>query len=385
MSTTAAEQGKAPKAKSRPTGMTAQDRLEHAIAGSGVPLVGGFATKKRVRLYDRLYRFTDNGKDILTAIRGAHERFEKKKDPRRVVWRRWRMGLMDGRRFSDLIAPYVPPAERLMLMAGEATGKIAHGFQRAGYVADAVGRMKGALAGALAYPALLSLLLMVLLYVVAAKLLPIMETIAPLELWPPISASFHTFASAVRDWGLTFLCAAAVIGTCVVYSLPRWIHRAGGFRRWIDHKIPPFTIYREYQGATLLLCMSSLLQQGTSVTDAMQSMRKIAPPWLAWHIDRALLSMLGRGRRPAQAIDTGLLHPELMGDIYDYDEAGSFSDTVGIVGKTVIEDAIERLRVQAVTLSALILFAVGGALIWVYAALMFLVLEMSKQSSFGGM
>lgn len=360
-----------------------QERLEHAIAGSKIPLLGGFTTNKRIRLYDRLRRFTENKYTISDALKGARLRMEKRGDPRRVIWRRWVMGLRDGRKFSALIAPYVPPAERLMLMTGESTGKVDAGLAAAQYIAEAAGRMRGALAGALTYPAILLGLLAILMGMAGIYLLPVMESIAPVAKWPPISRHFHTFASMVRDYGLVVVLVGLAATATIIYSLPRWCVRGGEIRRWIDHKLPPYTIYREYQGASLLLGLSALMNAGTATADALSRIRSVSPPWLSWHLDRALSGLIGRGKTPSQAIDTGLLDYEVQGDVYDYDEAGSFAQAIDIVGKHIVEDTISRLKAQAASLSAVALFSVGGMLIWTYASLIFLVLEISKNTRGG--
>lgn len=337
-----------------------------------------FGAKDRVSLYHRLERFAGRGYDVKVALVGMYERFEKKKDPRRVIWREWVKGLNAGRKFSDLVADYVPPAERLAISAGETTGEMARGFEMARYIATAAHKIRGVVVESLMYPTVLVGIFIILLYFVAYKLLPAMLNISPVEKWPMVAYALYLTANFVKDWGwLVFpLCFAAVVA--VALRLPKG---TGGFRHWLDRKLPPWTIYRRVQGANMLVTLAALSAAGNPVDESVRRMRKIASPWLTHHLDRFQRGVAS-GKRPADAMDTQLFDDEVMGELIDYDRAGAFAEALDAVGKDVVSMTIESITKISGTIRYAMMGLVALGLIWTYGSMSLIVMTIG---SAGGM
>lgn len=336
-----------------------------------------FGAAKRARLYDRLYRFTSRGYDIRAGLEGAYMRYERTGDARRAVWRDWVRGLQAGERFHNLIAPYVPAGERMLIAAGEESGsRLPDALRNAQYVAESLNKVKSALVGALVYPIMLLLMFVGLLVIVSVKLIPALEGLAPLESWPPVSASLYYTAEAVRNYGLWAGLAMVAGFMGVIYSLPRW---QSGLRRSLDHKLPPFTIYREVESATTMITLSAMVAAGQSIDAALRAIRGPASIWLGWHLDRMIKALAG-GKPPSVAMETGLVNPETMGDLQDYDRAGAFSEAIAIVGKDIVEDTIMRVEAQSAVLRIVMMFLVAGGMVWTYAAIGMLVLDVSAKA-----
>lgn len=333
-----------------------------------------FGAKNRVSLYHRLERFSGRGYDVKVALSGMYERYQKKKDPRRTIWRDWVRGLNAGRKFSELVADYVPPAERLAISAGETTGEMARGFEMARYIAHSASRIRGVVVEALLYPLILCSVFIALLYFVAYQLLPAMLQISPAETWPTISYALYVVANFVKDWGwLTILC---IIGACV-YVVVRLPRSTGPVRIWLDAKLPPWSIYRRVQGANMLVTLAALSAAGNPVDESIRRMRKIASPWLTRHLDK-FQRLVASGKRPAEAMDTGLFDDEVMGEIIDYDRAGAFSEALDAVGKDVVDMTIESISKISGTIRYLMMGLVASGLIWTYAAMSMIVMTMGN-------
>lgn len=347
-------------------------RVEHLLAAKTC-----FTARERMRLYDRLYRFVHRGYGLKIALEGMLSRFETKNDPRRIIWRRWVRGLNEGQQFAQLAAPYIPIAEQIMLAAGDRSGKLDVGFRTASFVADAARKMKNALVAALTYPVILLAALVGVLVFVAVKLMPALEGIYPVEKWPSISRGLYHIANFLRDYGVFVALGAVALAIVVVYSLPRW---QTAWRRRFDKRVPVYTMYREFQGASLLIALSALLQSGTPIETALTDIRKNASPWLGWHIDLMMKLLRGKGLRPSEAIDTGLLHDETIGYLQDYDRAGSFADAIEAVGRDIVDDAVERLRRLAAILGVVFMGTTALMMIWTFASFIFVVMELQKNS-----
>jgi type II secretory pathway component PulF len=347
------------------------DRAEHQLAKSL-----NFGAKQRIRLYQRLERFTKRGFDFKRAIDSMYIRYNREKDPRRAVFRRLLNRLQDGDRFSAAIAEYVPAAERLMISAGEEASQISDGFEQAAFVADAVKRMSSTLRSALIYPTILMLLLSAILAGISLQFVPTMLQMAPVETWPAVSKAVYNLANAVTGWG-PWLVATFVVGLFfALRTLPTW---TGPTRRFCDRWFPPWTIYREYQGSTFLISLAALVAAGRPVDGALRHISSIATPWLRWHLAR-MTRALQEGVQPGRALRTGLLDKETSGDIEDYSNAGAFEAALGAMGRESIEDSILRIKAAANILTVLSLVAVAGTIVLVYTGMIFLVMDVAQQA-----
>lgn len=345
--------------------------LEHTIAKHL-----NFGAKARVRLYGRYERYTARGFDFKRATGKMHARYHRDKDARRAVFRRIADQLQDGRAFSDAIAPYVPPAERLLIAAGEQTSRASDAFRSAAFIASAVQRMQSTVISAMVYPSVLMLMLCLMLAGITFLFVPTMLDMAPIESWPPISKVVYNLAQMVTHGGPWIVGIGIILAIVTIKTLPTFNN---SFRGFLDRYVPPWTIYREYQGSTFLISLAALVEAGRPVDAAIKQMNLIATRWMKWHL-RRMIHALQEGTQPGRAIDTGLLHKETVGDIEDYADAGAFDSAIGAMGRDAIEDSIERIKGASAVITALCLVAVAGTLVLVYLGMIFLVMDVAQKA-----
>lgn len=337
-----------------------REALEHWL---GTKL--NFDDRSRERLWNALTNFTKKGYQLKVSIESQLERYNRDADLRRTIWRRWITGMAQGLSYSQVIAPYVPPAERMMVSAGEESGRLADGFAAAAHVAKNTRVLKATLRKALSYPAGLVVAACVMLVVIATQFAPVMLDIEPNQVrWPFLSQLLYGLATFVQHFGLWVAAFLVLIIVASLRSLPRW---RGSVRRVFDRYIPPYTIYREFQSANFVIALSALVSAGKSVRESLQHMALIATPWMQEHIYQ-MLGDMAAGISPGRALNTGLLNREVMGLIEDYAKAGTFDEALAHVGHDVVEEAMEALerasgRVLTITIvlvAALIVIAYGG-------------------------
>lgn len=330
-----------------------------------------FGANDRARFYDRMHKFTTRGRDVRSALEGAYIRYERDKDMRRVVWRDWVRGLQAGRPFHELIAPYISPGERMLLAAGEESGALPQAFAHAKYVATAVHRIKMTLLGELFYPIVLVGVFIVLLIVVSVNLMPTMASIAPVESWPTMSKILYYTSTFFLHWWYAIIGGAlAAIGVSL-WSLPRW---SSNFRRKLDKGLPPWSIYAAIESATLLINCAAMVNTGNSFDNTVKKIRENSSPWLNWHLD-LIIRRLSAGKKPSEAMETGLIDKETMGDIQDYDDSGAFNEAIGYIGEDIVEHTIHMIKLRAGVLRAITLVAVAGGIVWTYASVGMLVMK----------
>jgi type II secretory pathway component PulF len=338
-----------------------------------------FSAKKRVRLYLRLERFTTKNIPLKRSIEMIWARLNRTGDSRRAVFRRVIEQMDEGLTFESAMAPYLPSAERLLIFAGEDTGAVQKGFAKAAYVAEAVKRMRAVVTGALAYPAVLFVMLCMILWGMATQFIPILLQIAPLSQWPAVSMALYYVATTVQYAGFWILVALGITAFLVAKSLPTW---TGPGRAFVDRWIAPYTTYREYQASIFLISLAALIDAGRPDVQAIKQLAQISRPWLRQHLTRMLTSLLA-GDTPGRALDTGLLTSEVLGDVEDYTSVGAFDDAVAQIGKETVEDAIERIGLSAAIAKYIMMVLVAGSILLIYSGIIFVVMDVAQRAQSG--
>lgn len=359
-----------------------------------------FSLAKRTRLYTKLMRAAHNDRDPQMTFRAMLKRFRRQGDRRRHIYKLWLDNLEAGQRINEVMAPYIPASERMMIAAGEENGRIADGFREALFVAQTGKQIRGALIKALAYPVLLLLIQAAVLVIASYQLVPVLEGLLSVDRWPPIAQGFHALTSNLRSWGFAWIAAGFAAVTLIFKTLPgsrgnvrAWLDQhlplfktlpssRGRVRAWLDHHLPPWSIYREVQSANFLVAMAALVKEGASVDVAMKSLMRVATPWLAAHLQR-MVRGLERGETPGVAIRTGLLDDETAGDLEDYSDGGAFEEAIETIGKDAVEDSITRITAQAWVANILIMFAVAITILWMYGSMILTVLKVRELATAG--
>ena len=351
-------------------------RFEHAIAS----LQLRSSADERVRLYERLERFVSHKVPLDEAIGSIYARLSRPKkglfgresrDGRRHVYERILSRLRRGLPFAEAAKEYLPSAEMVMVLVGEQSSNEAEGFRQARFVADVVRRMRGALVGALTYPAVLLAMGCGFLAVIAAKFGPMMLEMAgdrPVGAWPLASRILYQLAEAVSSYGIAAAIGAVVLGYAVLYSLPRWHERMGGMRRVLDRWMPPYTIYREYQSASFLIAIGALVKASVPVDEALARIASISAPWVKWHLRKMLVSVR-KGVDPGAAFNTGMLGDEVVGYIEDFNRAGGLDEALTVVGVESVEDSIRRVQRSSAVIGFGAMLLVVGMIVLIYAGM----------------
>ena len=329
-------------------------------------------------MYRQMARFAERGYDVKVPLEVLHDRAQAKGRVVALIYAELLHGISAGKRFSDLLEPYVPNAERIAISSGEDAGKVGQGLRMAAYVAESTSQLRGALIQGLAYPTLLLGMFIALLVFVAWFLLPEIEQMYPVELWPTSPAALHWIATGVRSYGAYIMAIAVAAGTAAMVSLPYW---TAEIRYRLDHALAPWTIYREIQAGLLLVSLSGVVTAGTPLDDALRRIRGKASKWLAVHIDE-IVRRIAQGKRPAHAMDIGLMGEALMDELLAYDRAGDLAGAIEHLGKDAVELVIQRIRSFSAAIGVALMFAVGAGLIWTWGS--FVMVFMAMRSAPGG-
>ncbi|AEC18866.1 type II secretion system protein F [Pusillimonas sp. T7-7] len=184
---------------------------------------------------------------------------------------------------DQALKEWLPPAELAILASGERSGNLINAFSMAGRFARQQGGMWMQIVGAFAYPLVLMLMIMGMLYFISDTMLPTMgihstamfSTKTQIVLWAAMFVNQY--------WYLAI--ALPIVATCtIIGSLSRW---KGTWRIKAD-RYPPWSIYRRTHGALFLYTFAVLQKSGIPIQTALASLAQNANPWLKTRISAAM-------------------------------------------------------------------------------------------------
>ncbi|MDR0367479.1 MAG: type II secretion system F family protein, partial [Rickettsiales bacterium] len=172
-------------------------------------------------------------------------------------------------------------------------------------------------------------------------------------------------------WTIPLGLVSVVVG--VYLSFSRWTGRA----RVVFDGFPPWSLYRMFTGVSWLMSLAALVEAGTPISKAMQSLRSSATPYLDERIDRAL-SYMKNGDNLGTALKNAKMHfpdDNLIGDLEIYAELDNFEAALNAVADDYLEQSIHNIKAQAGALNSFALLLVSGIIAWV----LFGVFDMQNQ------
>lgn len=340
--------------------MSTFDEFSHWLASKI-----GYWVESRIELYEVFELFASQGKDAKTSIEKRLERLEQRNDIQRHVVRRWHTGLLDGKTMSEVLQPYLPASEIMMIRAGEDLADTAKGYQQAIMVAQTAQALRGAMLQAMIEPVLLFLGMFSLMFLLALHVLPTFVDVLPPERWPGYAQVLNDVAGFVRDWGLILLGLLIALGILVIKTIPTW-HT--GPRHFLDRRLPPWMIYRRTQAAIVLFAIHALMNAGKPITDALETMASISKNWLTWHLQLAK-RRLDNGDEYAASLDTGLFDQSTIDLLEDFESAGPFQKALDAVASRITHFTLKRLARNVKFLRYSFIGCIGILIVWVWLSM----------------
>lgn len=324
-----------------------------------------FGLKARVSLYERIEAFLVAGIDVVTTLRTIRDRYRQRRSTRgkAKILDAWIKSMERGGNFSDAIKEWVPPAEHMLIASGERGEGIISGLQEARVLSQASAKSKAAILGGTIFPGVLFAMIIGMLIMFQVQMVPIFKGLLPIERWPGSAQTLNTLSAFMKNQLYVVIGVLGGVAFLIGKTMPVW---RGDIRLRFFDKLPPWSIYRSYQASSFLIALSSLMKAGVANYDALRLMHRTASPWMRLHLERMMTAMRAGGENPGKALDTGLLDPEVAGDIQDYSRLGSFQDAIYRIGQRSLEDGVKSIQMKMDVLKNVLLFAVAGSIVWIY-------------------
>lgn len=270
--------------------------------------------------------------------------------------------IQNGDSFSVAMRGWAPSTEILMLSVGDVSN-LELALANTIKVVEGMNRMKAPVVNAIAYPAFLICMVILLIWGVGKYMVPPMIDAVPGLIWTGLAKSLVDLSYFVSDHPIILFSTFPIISIIIMWTFPRW---KGRLRAKFD-KAPPWSIYRIFIGVGWLLSLAALVKAGTPVSKAMRSLRADASPYLLYRIDRSLVHV-NNGDNLGDALHrTGLGFPdeEVVGDLRIYAELDNFPDALERLSDDWLESSIRDIDQKAAILNGIAILTIAAVVAWV--------------------
>jgi type II secretory pathway component PulF len=280
----------------------------------------------------------------------------------------WQQGLGERATLANQLRGLVPEPEVMLIQAGDVSGQLALGLENAAKFIAARRALQGALQLALIKPLIYLLGLCALLLYFSWIIFPQLQATTPRANWSSGFLELAFVADHVVLFMLGLMFGVMSTGAVVFWVLPRFIHPS---RFWLDRHVFPFSVYANLNGAYFLMALSGFIEAGLPFSNAVQSIRTFANPYLAHQCELLLMSLKG-GQQPARALtQLSIIDRSDHWLIMVYAMSSDASKAYGLMAERMRAKVARVLKwVLGDVLGGLMLALVGASVYWIYAQLM---------------
>jgi type II secretory pathway component PulF len=303
---------------------------------------------QREAVYDRLSALTSNGVSLLESLAVTLGRYERRRHPLRFVFREVTAGLNSGHSLDQALSPFIPGEEAMLISSGLQAGSLPDALGRCSDLLRARRKITSSISEALAYPAVLFVLFLVLLVVLSRYVMPQLAKLSNPANWSPAAQTLHAVSKFVDScYGLIFF---GVLVVTVITALSTLGSFTGPVRTRLD-RVPPWSFYRLLVGSIWLYTLATLMRSGVQLSHALSSMieRPTTSAWLRERVS-AIHGGLAHGQDLGTAMDNaGHEFPdrELVEDILVYSRLPGFSERLHAIAQAWLDSGIKRVQAQA--------------------------------------
>lgn len=319
-----------------------------------------FGANNRHRFYIKLAQLLDNGVGLDQALNQLQKASAQKRGSYMpVLYGRWRKNVANGINFGQCLAPYIPSSEAILIETGANSGKLQRALINAAAALEGQTKIRKAILGSIAYPAVLFCMLIGALVLSSFKVIPTFEAIIPADQWTGIPKVVAIVCAFIRSYIVLILGLLVMVGFAIFMSFPRW---TGKKRVKFDYVIP-WNLYRVWQGSAFLLAVSSLMSSGVKLDEvSLARISRSADPYLKERI-RGVTKRIMSGENLGEALlNAGYKFPdeEIIRDLQIYARLRGFDKNLVRITSTWLDSLVEVVtaNMKVVNFAMLVLIAI---------------------------
>lgn len=345
--------------------------LNKAIKGLGTievyyaKMVCMMSNESRLKIFRKIASLLRNRFSLMNALDllhdGASNGGKNPNEPLAIAIASWVKALQNGLNFSDAIKGWAPDRERLMLSVGDVSD-LESALLNLIKVTEGSTKMIRPIIGAIAYPAFLFMMAVLIIYGIGSYMVPPMIDAAPNTVWRGLAKNLVDVSEWVRNYWLIAFLFLPVMMVVIYLTIGIW---TGPVRAFVD-KFPPWSLYKIFVGISWLLALSALVKGGTPVSTALRALKRDSSKYLQERIDKTLV-YIANGDNLGQALGkTGLEFPdkEIVGDLKIYSELDNFEEALDNLANNWLEESIYLIERKASILNMAALLTVAGIIAW---------------------
>lgn len=328
-------------------------------------LMIAFAGKTRLKLYRKIASLMKNRFSLMDALDMLHDSAsnggKNPGEPLAIAIASWGRALNNGKTFSEALKGWAPDRERLMLSVGDVSD-LENALLNLIKVSEGSTRMIRPIVGAIAYPAFLVMMAVLIIYAIGVYMVPPMVDAAPNVRWRGMAADLVNLSEWIKDNWIIAFSSLPIVMAIIYFTISIW---TGRIRVWFD-VIPPWSLYRIFVGISWLLSLSALVSGGTPISTSMRALRRDASRYLKERIDKTLV-FINNGENLGQALAKTKLNfpdPEIINDLKIYSELDNFEEALNNMANEWLEDSVIMIEQKASVLNMVALLAIGGVIAW---------------------
>jgi type II secretory pathway component PulF len=274
--------------------------------------------KTRLKIYRKLASLMANRFSLMDALEllynGVSNNGKNPFEPMAIAITSWMKVLQNGLTFADALKGWAPGRERLMLSTGDVSN-LESALLNLIKVTEGSTKMIRPIIGAIAYPAFLMMMSVLIIYAIGVYMVPPMQEAAPGLRWTGVAADLVGVSEWIQVYWAVAFAALPVIMITIYATIGIWT----GKLRVVFDRFPPWSLYKIFIGVSWLLAMAALIKGGTPVSSSMSVLRRDANAYLRERIDKAL-RYINNGDNLGQALyksETEFPDKELLYDEND--------------------------------------------------------------------
>lgn len=328
-------------------------------------MICSFSNGTRLKIYRKIASLMRNRFSLMNALDMLHDGVsnggKNPNEPMAIAIAHWARSLQNGLPFSDALKGWAPDRERLMLSVGDVSD-LEGALMNLIRVTEGSTKMIRPIVGAIAYPAFLFMMAVLIVYGIGVYMVPPMVEAAPDVRWTGMARDLVDLSTWIQEYWLVAFSALPVIMIIIYLTIGVW---TGIIRAYFDN-LPPWSLYKVFTGISWLLALSALVKGGAPVSTAMRALRRDASRYLKERIDKTLV-FINNGDNLGQALaKTGLNFPdpEIIGDLKIYSELDNFEEALENLANEWLEESVYLIEQKASILNMVALLSIGAAIAW---------------------
>lgn len=342
-----------------------------------------FSAHVRSRFYEAMASKMENGLDRLTVLKTYRDRAVERKglnSPEASLYGEFTSGIESGASMERVLAPYISPAETMLIEAGEKAGDQVLVLRLAARLTRLRREIRMVVLKGSAEPLVLIAFLYAMLVFIGVYLVPHLAVLSKPSTWQGMAHLLYLlslFAASAGAWLLPIIMLALFVFT--LNRLPYW---CGSLRQIFDRRLPPWNIYRIIEGGTWLMSFTALVRSGIGRQEAIAFQSERAKPWLHQRLD-APLTLMREGVDIGKAFQqAGYVFPsqDVIDDIEDHAESQRFDEVLQNVAELWVASSMDRVNSMIKNLRNMVMFAFIVIFMWVMLTTVTLTLNVSSSA-----